>query len=160
MAVLATGSASRASVTPVNRNWAASAARRFAWVYCAATLALTLMIPLILDGSVRYPRRYIVGAAFVISMIAWPLICKWPAREGPAYLRGAAIVFMLVGAAGLYHLAIPPLPDGLANAMFNSPWSRTEAGIYLGLGGVGLVASFVYARLAASSGRLGTFAGD
>jgi len=67
---------------------------------------------------------------------------------------------MLVGAAGLYHLAIPPLPDGLANAMFNSRGSTTQAGIYLGLGSVGLIASFVYARLAASSGTLGTFAGD
>jgi hypothetical protein len=110
------------------------------------------MVPLDIDFSVRSARDDVAAAAFVPAIIAWLAICVRPRRDGPAILRGAALAFALVGAAGLCGYVPPPISTSLAHAMLESRSLTVQAEVYLGLGLIGVIASLFVKERASERG--------
>jgi hypothetical protein len=79
-------------------------------------------------------------------LIAWLVVRERPLNQGAAYFRGMSLALALVGAGGLALLAVAGRTSGLIRETIETARFPTQAGAYLGIGLVGLIASFVFSR--------------
>jgi hypothetical protein len=121
---------------------------RFGAVFAASVAAITFMVPLEYHGN-GHPwevNNVVLPSSLIPALIAWLVIRKRPAREGPALLRGVALTFALVGAGGFGLLPFADLTGGWTREMVESVRFPIQAKIYLAVGFVGVIASFLFGR--------------
>ena len=124
--------------------------------YVISVVAITFMVPLEFHGNGHptWVKDRVEAIALIPAFLAWLMILKRPVREDPALIRGA---FLAVGFVGAGALALLPYADqtgGPVREMIESARFPIQAKIYLAVGFLGLVGSFLFGPAASEKGTI------
>jgi hypothetical protein len=121
---------------------------RLAWVYMISVVAITFMVPLEYHGNGHrtWVKDRVLAMALIPAFLAWLMILKRPVRENLAFIRGGALAVGFVGAGALALLPYADQMGGPIREMVESARFPIQAKAYLGVGLLGLIASFLFGR--------------
>jgi hypothetical protein len=119
---------------------------RLVGCYVISVVAITFLVPSEFHGNGHptWIKDRVEAMALIPALLAWLLILKRPVREDPALVRGA---FLAVGFVGAGALALLPYADqmsGPVREMIESARFPVQAKLYLALGFIGLIGSFLF----------------
>lgn len=119
---------------------------RLAGCYVISVVAITFLVPSEFHGNGHptWVKDRVEAMALIPAFLAWLMILKRPVREDLALIRGAFLAVGFVGAGALVLIPYTDQMTGPVREMFESARFPIQAKIYLALGLLGLIGSFLF----------------